>query len=153
MLAAKACMSLDQNRKSAGCDADFKLLTAADADLGLTIVVRVLSPKSDICGSTEVILDAKVFKDDKAAVLASKKRRVWEPFLRSDATRVVPSCKLHFLSTMFEDYSSYDICRLLALNFWSLMWRSRLHSTDPKALLANECDRLDVSTGRFTVCH
>lgn len=50
---AKACMSLDQYKKSVECDVDFKLLAAADSDLMLAVASQVLDSKSDICGSVE----------------------------------------------------------------------------------------------------
>lgn len=58
MLAAKACVSLDQIKNYWRCDEDSKLLTAADADIGLEIVAKVLNLKSDNSGRAEVIVVA-----------------------------------------------------------------------------------------------
>lgn len=75
--AAKACMLPDQHKKFVGCDVDSELLNAADKDLVVMFLAQVLSSTLDIGGSAEVVAAVKVFKDEKAAVLARKKAGVW----------------------------------------------------------------------------
>lgn len=55
----KECMLLDQHKKFVRFDLDSELQSAAKADLVLTFVFQVLSPKCDISGGVELIAATK----------------------------------------------------------------------------------------------
>lgn len=69
-------MLFDQRKKLVGCDVDSELGTTAKTDLELAFGFRVLSPMSEISGSEEVKVAAKVFKKKRAAVMANKRTSV-----------------------------------------------------------------------------
>lgn len=113
----------------------------------------MLDSKSDISGSGEVKIVAKVFRDESAAPLANKRASAWEVMARLDTTQVSLNRALHFISTMYGDYSLYEKCGHLPFIMCSPLWGSRLYSTDSRALLAHKCGRLRLSVQRSTVCH
>lgn len=69
---AKECMLPEQQKTSERCDVYSEALTATETDLVLMFFSQVLNAKSDISGSEEVAAAAKVFKDDRAALLENK---------------------------------------------------------------------------------
>lgn len=73
------------------------LLNAAELDLVLTLATQMLILKSDDSASGEVKDTAKVLKEESAARLASTEASWWEV------------------------QSSYEMCRHLPLNIWSMM--------------------------------
>lgn len=100
-------MFLDQHRIFVGSDADSELPTAPEASLMSKLASQALSLKSDISGSREVTAAAKFSEEERAALLANKKATVWEVPHRSVATQVLPGHTMHFVSTMFANYSLY----------------------------------------------
>lgn len=70
---AKICILLDKHRKFVGCNVDSELLTAAEAGLVVILVSQMLNPKSHISGSARMIAAAKAFREEWAALLASKR--------------------------------------------------------------------------------
>lgn len=54
------------------CNADSGLLTAAEVHFVLSLPFQVLNPKSETASSPELKVPAKVFRDERAALLASK---------------------------------------------------------------------------------
>lgn len=123
---AEACILLDQRRTFVGCDVNSELPTSAEADFVLTFASPVLSKKSDISGSAEVVAAAKVLKVKRAALLASEKASMWEFPLRLDATQILPGDILHLVLSLFEDHPLVEMCSEPSLNVWSLVWRSGL---------------------------
>lgn len=71
--AAKACMLLDEHRKSVRCEADPDMLNDTDKDPVLTCVYLVLSLKLDMSESGEAKTADEVFADQVGGYLASKK--------------------------------------------------------------------------------
>lgn len=119
---ANACLLLDHNRKFVGCNVDSELPAAAEADPVLKVASQGLSPKSDISGSIKVILVAKVFKEKRAELMASKKARLRKTPPALDPTQVLPGHPLHFICTIFGNYSSEEICLCFSSNMWPLAW-------------------------------
>lgn len=81
-----------------------KMLSVAKADLVLTLVSRVLNPKSDTSGSGEVKAAAQVFTDESDALLARKKAPVWEAAPELDERQVMPGHNFYSLSTFYEKH-------------------------------------------------
>lgn len=142
---AETCRLLAQHGTIAGCDVDSGLLTAAAADLVLASTSQLLGPKSNISGRAELKAPGKVFRKEKAAVLAHKKGSVWKATPGFDFLRVLPGHTLHFNPAIFEGYFSWRTYRHFALNMWSVVGRSPLYSMDPIALSKHECGPLGLS--------
>lgn len=90
-------MLCHQHKSSVREDVDSELLTGADADLVLTSASEMLDPQSNASGSAEVRAAAKVFKDLRAAFLATWKARVGEIPCEPYATQVLPEHILHLI--------------------------------------------------------
>lgn len=69
---AEARVLPDQHRMFVGCHVDYELLTAAEADLVLSLVSHLLHSESDVSGDAEEIAAKKVFKNIRVAVRVSK---------------------------------------------------------------------------------
>lgn len=150
---ANVCMLHAEYRKFVKCDVDYELLTAAETDPVLTFVSQLPKPESDISGSAAVKVAAMVLKEERAALLASTKASAWEVLHALDATQMLPGHVLRFISMTFMNHSLYEISRHIPLNMWSQVLRSRLYSTDRRALLTQQCSLLRVSVRRSTVCY
>lgn len=70
---------------------------------------------------------------------------MWEVPSGVGATQLLPGPNLHFIFTRYGDYFLYEKSRYSTLNVWSLVWLSRLYSTDSKLLLEPKLGRLVVS--------
>lgn len=104
----------------------FEVLTAAEADFLLTSVFQVLNLNFYISGSWKEKTAAKVLKDKKAALLASKKTSVLNVLTGLDATHVVPDKTFLFIPFLFEAYSLHEVSRRVLLSMWLQVLRGRL---------------------------
>lgn len=73
---AEACVLLDQRRTFVRRNVKSELLPAAEADLVLTLASQVINAKFDISGSEEARAAAKLFKNKRNTVEASRKARL-----------------------------------------------------------------------------
>lgn len=132
---------------------DSETLNNAEADLVSAFFSEVLSFESDISDGKEVKAAAKVFKEERAALLARNdpvcEKVRWGWMLH----RYPSDCGICFYYSMFESCSFYGICSRLLLDMWSLVWRSWLHSSDPEALLATGWGPLKVLIRPSAMCH
>lgn len=138
----KACKLLDQRSSFARGSTDYQLLTAAKANLVLTFTSQALNLKLDLSGSAEAIAAEELFRDKRSAFFVSKICRVCKVPYGSDALEMLLGHSLHFILALFVNYLLCEMCRHRPLSLWSLVRQSRLYSTDPESLLANECGRL-----------
>lgn len=118
---AKACLLLDQHTEFVECDVNLEVLSAAKPDLVLTIASQVLNPKSEVSGSGEVQPAAGVFTTKMGASLARKKAAVWEIPPGREATKVMSRSVPHFLPTLYENCSLYEMCRHVLSSIWLLV--------------------------------
>lgn len=136
---AKACVLLDQHGRLVGYDVDCEQLTSAETGLLVTIASPLLCPDSSTTASAEVKAAAKVSRKEREVLLASDKASAREALPGLDVTQAVLRHIFNFISTTFEHYVSYEMCRLWCSNTLSLVLRSRIYSTDTIDFLADEC--------------
>lgn len=146
---AKACMLVDQRGAFVGSFVDSELPTAAERDHSMTFVTHMLDPESDSGGSEKAQAAPKVFKDEIAALLASKKASLQEAPPGLDGTQEWLGHTLHLITATYADYLLYDMCRQLLLNKCLLVWRSRFYSTELKAFLAPRGGQLRIVYSKF----
>lgn len=107
-----------------GCGVDSRLLKTVRADLALAIAFQMLSQMASISGSREIEAAAMDFKNERAAVMGSKKANGWEVLSWLNATQVASGRIPPFISTMFVKYFFHEQYRHHPLHMWSLMRRS-----------------------------
>lgn len=115
----KARMLLDQHRKTAGCDLDSEVLSAAKPDLLLTFAPQMLSQSSDVKESGEVKEVLRNFREKRAEVLACKRATAWEVPRGLDGLQVTRGHILHLLFMLYEDCRLYEKSRHISLAMWS----------------------------------
>lgn len=129
------------------------MLDAVDSDLLLSFASQFLNPGLEISGSGEVQAAAKAVIDEMRALLAEKKATVLEAVPGLDARQVMPGDIIHFPSTLYENYSLYEICRQLSFSLLLPVWKSRIYSVNPNTLLTHESGRGGVSVQRSRNSH
>lgn len=92
------------------------MLTAAKADLVLTLATQMLNPKSDISESGQVEATERDFLDEKGALLDKEKATVCEFPLELTAMQDTPASTTYFLSAVCAESSLYEMCRLFLLS-------------------------------------
>lgn len=81
-------------------------------DSVLAFVSQLLDPKCGISDSAEVVAAAKIFKNERAVVLARKLACVRKTLPGLDATQVLASQILHIISATFGNY--FFVCDSLS---------------------------------------
>lgn len=70
---AKVCSLLEQRRKLVESEAGYELLAAAEADPVLAFASQALNQKSDTSGSAELRAAAKIFENEMAPLLKTRR--------------------------------------------------------------------------------
>ena len=148
---AKACISLPEHRKCVSADKDEDCFNQCKPSLVEVFAEQVLNEESDIIGTDEVRNAAATFL---RLIRASRTNHVaenWEAPSGLSPMQYLPEHILHFLSSLYSDYSLLRTYKKQAYVKWSASWRNRFNQTDIHQLLSVELAFLQLEMRKSTV--